>query len=178
VNKVILIGRLGADPELRQTQSGKSVCNFSLATNERRGGEDAVEWHKITAWERQAELANQYLQKGRQVAVEGSIRTRSYEADGQTRYVTEIHAHRVEFISDGGGQRQQQPQPQGYQQPPQGYYQPPQGGYQQQPQGYQQPQPHAQQPQGGYHPQGQPTQDPGFAPPHGQQQARGDNIPF
>jgi single-strand DNA-binding protein len=188
VNKVILIGRLGADPELRTTQTGKSVCNFSLATNEKSGGEDKTEWHKIVAWEKQADLCNQYLSKGRQVAIEGAIRTRSYEGnDGQTRYSTEINAYRIEFISDGQqrGQQQHPPQQQqGYQQRPpqqpppqqQGYYrlpQPPpqQQGYGQPPpqQGYQQPPPQQQQQQ--RPPQQQPPQQQLAYP-------KGDDIPF
>lgn len=175
MNKVILIGNLGSDPETRQTNSGKSVCNFSLATNEKSGDEDKAEWHKIVAWEKTADLCQQYLAKGRKVAVEGSIRTRSWDKDGVTQYTTEIHAHRVEFLSPAPQQQQQGQQqggyaPQGHQQP-QGGYQQPQGGYPQQgqPQGSYP----NQQPQGWQQQQGYPPQQPQGAP-----QGRPDDLPF
>jgi single-strand DNA-binding protein len=81
VNKVILVGNLGRDPEVRATPSGQSVCNFSLATTERYQGRDGhnheqTEWHNIVAWGKQAELCGQYLKKGRQVYVEGRIASR------------------------------------------------------------------------------------------------------
>ncbi len=175
MNKVILIGNLGSDPESRQTKSGKSVCNFSLATNERSGGEDKTEWHKITAWEKTAELCSQYLVKGKKVAIEGSIRTRSWENnEGETKYTTEIHAHRVEFLSPASEQQQggyQQQQQQGYQQPQQGYQQSPGYGQQQPQGGYGQPAP--QRPVYG----GSATPDPGYAPPAGTA-PNDDDIPF
>ncbi len=110
VNKVIILGRLGQDPELKHTPSGAAVCNFSLATseswsdkatNEKR---EKTEWHKIVVWGKLAELCKQYLSKGSQAYVEGSIQTRSYDdKDGQKRYITEIKATSVQFI---GGQAQ------------------------------------------------------------------------
>jgi single-strand DNA-binding protein len=105
VNKVILVGNLGRDPELRATPSGQSVCNFSLATTERftdRGGQqrDQTEWHNIVVWGKQADLCGQYLKKGRQVYVEGRLTTRQYDAkDGSgKRYRTEVVAQRVQFL--------------------------------------------------------------------------------
>lgn len=104
VNKVILIGNLGKDPELRYTPGGKAVASFSLATTERwRDSEgvmqDKTEWHNIVVWGRQAETAKEYLAKGRQVYVEGRIQTRSWEdKDGNTRYTTEIVAQRLQFL--------------------------------------------------------------------------------
>ena len=121
VNKVILIGNLGSDPELRNTSGGNSVCNFSIATNEVWTGKDGqknerVEWHKIVVWGKQAENCQQYLKKGRQVYVEGKNQTRSWDdKDGVTRYVTEVVARQVVFLSggsDGGGQRDEAPPPQ------------------------------------------------------------------
>ena len=104
MNKVILIGRLGKDPEVRYTSTGKAVANFSLATNE---GKDRTTWHNIVVWEKQAELAGEYLSKGRQVAIEGSIQNRKWEdKEGNPRQTTEIVAHRVEFLgskADGQG---------------------------------------------------------------------------
>jgi single-strand DNA-binding protein len=105
VNKVIILGRLGQDPELRYTPSGASVCQFSLATseswNDKSTGQkqEKTEWHRIVVWGKLAELCNQYLSKGRQAFVEGKIQTRSWEdKDGQKRYTTEILANTVQFI--------------------------------------------------------------------------------
>jgi single-strand DNA-binding protein len=105
VNKVILVGNLGRDPEVRATPSGQSVCNFSLATTERYQGRDGqnheqTEWHNIVAWGKQAELCGQYLKKGRQVYIEGRITNREYEArDGSgKRHRSEIVAQRVQFL--------------------------------------------------------------------------------
>ena len=105
VNKIILVGNLGRDPEVRATPSGLSVCNFSLATTERYQGRDGqnheqTEWHNIVVWGKQAELCGQYLKKGRQIYVEGRITNREYEArDGSgKRYRTEVVAQRVQFL--------------------------------------------------------------------------------
>lgn len=104
VNKVILVGRLGQDPELKYTPSGASVCNFSLATSENwvdKSGQKAerTEWHRIVVWGKLAELCNQYLSKGRQAYVEGKLQTRSWEdQSGQKRYTTEIMASTVQFL--------------------------------------------------------------------------------
>ena len=135
VNKVILIGHLGKDPEVRNTQGGSSVCNMVLATDEsftdRDGNKhDAVEWHKVTAFGKQADNCGQYLHKGSLIYVEGSLRTRKWQAqDGSDRYITEIKADRIQFLdrkpdSGNGGQhtqyqsRQAAPQSNDYDQPP------------------------------------------------------------
>ena len=112
VNKAILVGNLGRDPELRHTPNGQAVVNFTLATSESwtdKSGErqERTEWHRIVVWGRQAEMCNQYLSKGRTVYVEGRIQTREWEdKDGNKRYTTEINAQTVQFIGprqDGGG---------------------------------------------------------------------------
>ena len=115
VNKVILIGNLGQDPELRYTGSGTAVCNFSLATTEsykdREGNQvENTEWHRIVAWARLAEICGEYLSKGRQVYIEGQLQTRQWEdKDGNSRYTTEIKAREMQMLgsreggSSGGG---------------------------------------------------------------------------
>ena len=119
VNKVIILGRLGQDPELKTTPSGASVCQFSLATSESwtdRNGQkqEKTEWHRIVVWNKLADLCNQYLSKGRQAFVEGKIQTRSWEdRDGNKRYTTEIVANTVQFI---GGQTAQMDNQSSYQQ--------------------------------------------------------------
>lgn len=107
VNKVILLGRLGQDPELKYTPSGVAVCNFSLATseswNDKTSGkkQERTEWHRVVVWGKLAELCNQYLSKGRQAFVEGRIQTRSWEdQDGFKRYAVEINATTVQFIGE------------------------------------------------------------------------------
>ncbi len=110
VNKVIILGRLAQDPELKYTESGDSVCNFSLATSENwtdKNGQkqERTEWHKVGVWGKLAELCNQYLAKGRQAYVEGRIQTRSWDdKDGNKRYTTEIKANTVQFL---GGKNDQ-----------------------------------------------------------------------
>ena len=109
VNKAILVGNLGKDPEVRFTGSGKAVCKFPLATsevwNDAEGGrQERTEWHNVIVWGKQGETCGQYLSKGRQVYVEGSIRTRNYDdKDGNKRYITEIIAQRVRFLGGGAG---------------------------------------------------------------------------
>lgn len=108
VNKVILVGNLGQDPELRYTGSGTAVCNLRLATNESYKNSDGetvekTEWHSIVTWGRLAEICNEYLNKGSQVYFEGSLQTRSYEdKDGNTRYVTEVKAREMMMLSGRG----------------------------------------------------------------------------
>lgn len=108
VNKAILVGNLGRDPELRKTQNGQTVCNFTLATSETwndKNGErvERTEWHRIVAWGRVGELCHQYLAKGRPVYVEGRIQTREWEdKDGNKRYTTEINATTVNFLGSRG----------------------------------------------------------------------------
>ncbi len=109
VNKVILIGNLGKDPEVKYTPQGTAVAKFSLATNERfkdKNGEwqDRTEWHNITCWARLAEIAGEYLKKGRSVYIEGSLRTDSWDdkQTGQKRYQTNIVAHDLVLLGGGG----------------------------------------------------------------------------
>ena len=108
VNKVILIGHLGADPELKQTQGNRAVCNLSLATNEvfkdKSGArQERTEWHRVTVWGEQAESCAKYLGKGRSVYVEGRLQTRSWEdKDGKKRYSTDVVADRVVFLGGQG----------------------------------------------------------------------------
>lgn len=109
VNKVIILGRLGQDPELKYTPSGAAVCNFSVATSESwndKSGQrqERTEWHRIVVWQKLAELCNQYLSKGRQAYIEGRLQTRSWDdKDGNKRYTTEILANTVQFIGDRQG---------------------------------------------------------------------------
>lgn len=107
VNKVIILGNLGADPELRYSASGAAVCNFRVATNERWTDKDGTtqertEWHKVVVWGRQAENCEKYLAKGRQVYVEGRLQTREWDdKDGNKRHTTEVVAQSVQFLSGG-----------------------------------------------------------------------------
>ena len=108
MNSVTLIGRLGKDPELRSTQTGTPVCNFSLATTRKSGGKEETQWHNCVAWQKTAELCSQYLKKGRQVAIQGRIDYRTWEdKEGNKRTKTEIIAEHVEFLADGSGKRQE-----------------------------------------------------------------------
>jgi len=108
VNKVILIGNLGADPELRYTSNGTAVANFRIATTERWTNpngekEERTEWHRIVAFGRQGEICGEYLAKGKQVYVEGRLQTRNWEdKDGNQRYTTEIIANRVLMLGPAG----------------------------------------------------------------------------
>ena len=107
VNKVILVGNLGNDPELRTTPNGAHVCELSVATNEnwtdKQGQkQERTEWHRVVVWGRVAENCSKYLSKGRQVYLEGRIQTRSWEdKEGNKRYTTEIIASDVQFLSGG-----------------------------------------------------------------------------
>ncbi len=104
VNKVIILGNLGADPELRHTTSGQAVCEFRVATNERwqdKSGEqqERTEWHRVIVWGRQGENSARFLQKGRMVYVEGRIQTREWQdKEGNKRWTTEIVARDVVFV--------------------------------------------------------------------------------
>lgn len=108
VNKAILIGNLGRDPELRYTPNGQAVTRFSIATSERfkdRNGEqqERTTWHNIVAWGRQAEVANEYLSKGSPVFIEGRIDNRSYDdKDGNKRYISEVIVQRLQFLGRKG----------------------------------------------------------------------------
>jgi len=109
VNKVMLIGNLGRDPEIRYTTSGQAVANFTLATTEKytnKAGDkqEDTEWHRIVAWGRLAEICGEYLTKGRMVYIEGSIRTRSWEdKEGNTKWTTEIIARNMQMLGSSGG---------------------------------------------------------------------------
>lgn len=109
INKVILVGRLGRDPEVRHTNTGNIVVNFTVATSDtwtdRQTGEkkEKTEWHRVVAFQKLAELCGNYLAKGRQVYVEGSLQTREWaDKDGNKRYTTEIVASTVQFLGDAG----------------------------------------------------------------------------
>lgn len=179
INKIILLGRLGSIPELQTTQTGVSICTFSMATSrKKKDGQEITQWHRCKAFLKTGELIAQYVKKGDQLYIEGEINYGEYEKDGIKRYTTDIIVREMSFI--GGGQKNQDHGQQGYQQQGQ------QGGYQTQPppqqQQYQQ---QAQPPQTGYYNQNQ-----GYQPPpmtQGQQQYQGqqgqgqppkDDIPF
>jgi single-strand DNA-binding protein len=109
VNKVILIGRLGKDPEVRNLDNGVAVANFTMATSEsykdRTTGEkkEVTEWHNIVLWRGLAEISQKYLHKGDLVYIEGKLRTRSWEKEGVTRYTTEIVADNMNMLGSRGG---------------------------------------------------------------------------
>lgn len=108
LNRVILLGRLGRDPEVRYAQSGTTVATLNLATDERRpdgngGWKNETEWHRVVLFGKQADLAKQYLTKGREVLIEGSLRTRQWQdKEGQKRYTTEVVGQNMRFV--GGRQ--------------------------------------------------------------------------
>ncbi|SEG77301.1 single-stranded DNA-binding protein [Marinobacterium lutimaris] len=166
INKVILVGNLGGDPEVRYMPSGNAVTNVTLATSEswkdRQSGQqqERTEWHRVVFFNRLAEIAGEYLRKGSKVYVEGSLRTRKWQGqDGQDRYTTEIVASEMQMLDGRGGDSggYSQPDPMGYGQP-QGQ---PQGG---QPRQQQRPAPA---------PQQQPQQ-----PPAPDMDSFDDDIPF
>ena len=100
MNKIILIGNLTRDPESRTTPSGHTVCNFDIAVNDRRGGQDNTMYFRISAWDRTGESCQRYLSKGRKVFVAGPLSARTYQAnDGPTRVSLEVNANDVEFLS-------------------------------------------------------------------------------
>jgi single-strand DNA-binding protein len=109
-NKIIVVGNLGRDPELRYTPQGTPVCSFSVATNEKRkdrAGEmqDFTTWFRVTLWGRQAETASQYLTKGRPIYIEGRLRLEEWtDKDGKPRYTLEVHATDMQFIGGGRGE--------------------------------------------------------------------------
>lgn len=108
VNKVILVGNLGADPELKYTPSNRALCNLRIATTEvykDKGGQrqEKTEWHRVTVWGDSATNCSKYLAKGRSVYIEGRLQTRSYDKDGQKHYATDVVADRVVFLGSGGG---------------------------------------------------------------------------
>jgi single-strand DNA-binding protein len=115
VNKVIIVGRLGADPELKSVGQGQSVARLNIATSEAWTSKDGqkqerTEWHRVVVWGRQAENCAKHLSKGRQVYIEGRLQSRSWEdpATGQKKYATEIVAQNVQFLGGGaGGERRE-----------------------------------------------------------------------
>ncbi len=130
INKVILIGNLGRDPETRYAQNGSAVTNFSVATSEswrdRTSGEqqERTEWHNVVCFARLAEIAGEYLRKGSKVYIEGSLRTTSWEQDGQKKYRTEIMARELQMLDSrgeggmGGGSNAPRGAPTGFEQSP------------------------------------------------------------
>jgi len=116
MNKVIIIGRVGKDPELKYTPSGAAVCNLSVATTDRykdKQGEkqETTEWHNVTAWQKLAEICGKYLAKGSKVMIEGKIQTRNYDdRDGNKKYITEIIASNMEMLGDKKETKPQQEQ--------------------------------------------------------------------
>lgn len=144
VNKVILIGNLGQDPEIRYMPNGKAVANLSIATseswNDQQGQkQEKTEWHRITAYDKLAEIIGEYVKKGSKIYVEGKLQTRKWQdQQGQDRYTTEVIINQMQMLDgkrDGGngGQQQQQQQQQAQRQPQQQQYQqPPQQPAQQQ----------------------------------------------
>ncbi|MDQ7733805.1 single-stranded DNA-binding protein [Halomonas sp. SpR1] len=175
VNKVILIGNLGQDPEVRFTQGGTTVANLNIATSDswldRNSGQrqERTEWHRVILFKKTAEIAQQYLRKGSKVYIEGRLQTRKWQdQSGQDRYTTEIVANDMQMLDSGG--QQQAPQHGGYQQPPHNQQR---GAYQQTP-------PNnlrygAQQHQGQRPPQ---RQQPYEAPDPAQYDDFNDEIPF
>ena len=107
LNKVMIIGRLGKDPDVKHTGTGKTVCTLSVATSKKINGEEQTEWHRVVLWERTAEVAGQYLAKGSLVYIEGEIRTRSYESGGEKRYATEIVGHSMQMLGERQERREQ-----------------------------------------------------------------------
>ncbi|APG27750.1 single-stranded DNA-binding protein [Syntrophotalea acetylenivorans] len=134
VNKVILVGNLGKDPELRYTASGTAVCNFSIATTEsykdRDGNrQEKTEWHNIVVWRQLAEICGKYLAKGKQIYIEGKLQTRKWEdRDGNPRYTTEIVADQMQMLgragddNSAGPRREPRQEPSMNQSPPQNNY--------------------------------------------------------
>ena len=124
VNKAIILGNLGQDPELRYTQSGAAVCTLNIATTDVRndpnnGRQERTEWHRVVVWNKQAENAAKYLAKGRSVYIEGRIQTRSWEdQNGQKRYATEIVAQTVQFLGGRDSQSTQSNQARNFTPPP------------------------------------------------------------
>ena len=108
INKVILVGNLGQDPEVKYTAGGAAVTTLSLATSEswkdKDSGQDQerTEWHRVVLWRRLAEIAGEYLKKGSKVYIEGQLQTRKWEQDGQTRYTTEVIGRDMQFLDSRG----------------------------------------------------------------------------
>lgn len=113
VNKVIIVGRLGQDPEVKTLNNGQQFAKMSIATSEKWTGKDGqsqerTEWHRVTVWGKLAEISGKYLSKGRQVYIEGKLQTDKYEKDGKTLYSTGIIGSSIQFLGDSGGQQNNQ----------------------------------------------------------------------
>lgn len=156
INKVILVGRLGQDPELKYTPAGAAVCNFTVATSEQwtdKSGQkqERTEWHRIVVWAKLAELCKEYIAKGSQVYLEGKLATRSWEdKEGNKRYTTEILAQTVQFLgsaSNNQGRTAAQ-------------------------------KPNQNQQGGNYYQNNTPSQDQGYQAPPADQNFTADDIPF
>lgn len=117
VNKAILLGRLGKDPDMRYTPAGKGVCTFTIATSDKWVGEDGQKkestvWHNIVAWGKPAEVIKEYMTKGSQIFIEGRIANRSYEdKDGNKKYVSEVVVQSFQFVGDRAKDDKSEPQP-------------------------------------------------------------------
>jgi len=115
LNKAMIIGNVGKEPELRYTTTGTAVCNFSVAVNSKYKEEEHTEWFSIVTWAKLAEVCNEHLVKGKQVYVEGRLQTRTWEReDGTTAYKTELVANQVVFLGakgNGGAPRSEEPDP-------------------------------------------------------------------
>lgn len=98
LNRVLLLGHLGRDPETKETKTGTVVCNLSLATSKKIAGVEKTEWHRVVCFGKTAEFCAKYLTKGRLVFIEGELQTRSWEQNGEKRYMTEVVASRVEAV--------------------------------------------------------------------------------
>lgn len=162
INKVILVGNVGMDPEVRSLETGVKVARLRLATTERifnrqtNESTDHTEWHTITLWRGLADVADKYIRKGSQIYVEGRLRSREWEKDGVKHTAVEIVADELKLL----GRRTDAPQQESYSQPQQGGYpQPQQGGYPQSQQGG-----YSQSQQGGYPPQSAPIPPQSAAP--------------
>lgn len=115
LNKVMIIGRLGKDPEIRYTQSQIPVATLTVATSETfvKDGvkKEETEWHKVVFWQKQAEICQKYLTKGAMVYIEGKIKTRMWEKDGEKRYATEIMGNSIQFLSTNNKQEKKEEAP-------------------------------------------------------------------
>ena len=119
INQCNFIGRLGRDPEIRYTQSGKAVASFSIACSEKRGGEETTEWVNIVAWEKLAEICGQYLSKGSLVFISGRMQTRKWQdKEGGARYTTEIVAREMQMLSPKGEFRREGASREEWKEPP------------------------------------------------------------
>ena len=134
VNKAIILGHLGQNPEISYTQAGLAVCKFSLATSRKqKNGQEVTQWHRCTAFDKAAELITKYVSKGSMLYIEGEISYSQYEKDGVTKYSTDIIVREFNFIGSGGGRQdgnQNSQQGGGHQGNQSGNYQGNQGGYQ------------------------------------------------